>query len=223
MNLPTGCLTLDKMLGGGLPRGHLTLIYGEAGSGKTTLALQAAVKAMAKGFKTIYIDSDERLSSRRLLQIAGSLGEETLQRMLILRPNSFSEQTYIVESLERYISRGVALIVLDSITRLYRAELSETRDSFGLNRELNRQMAYLSKTAKTFDLSILTISQVRAFDKRGLEPVAGRVLRFWSSIVIRMELTGKPDVRQVTVEKNSLTGKKGVFMVKITAEGLEDV
>ncbi|MCD6443859.1 AAA family ATPase [Candidatus Bathyarchaeota archaeon] len=211
------------MLGGGLPRGHLTLIYGEAGSGKTTLALQAAVKAMAKGFKTIYIDSDERLSSRRLLQIAGSLGEETLQRMLILRPNSFSEQTYIVESLERYISRGVALIVLDSITRLYRAELSETRDSFGLNRELNRQMAYLSKTAKTFDLSILTISQVRAFDKRGLEPVAGRVLRFWSSIVIRMELTGKPDVRQVTVEKNSLTGKKGVFMVKITAEGLEDV
>lgn len=152
-----------------------------------------------------------------------TLGGDTLQRMLILRPSSFSEQTYVVESLERYISRGVVLVVLDSVTRLYRAELSETMDSFGVNRELNRQMAYLSKTAKNLDLSVLTISQVRAFDRRGLEPVAGRVLRFWSSIVVRMELTGKPDIRRITVEKNTVTGRKGAFMAKITAKGLEGV
>lgn len=152
-----------------------------------------------------------------------TLGEDALQRMLILRPSSFSEQTYVVESLEKYISRGVVLIILDSITRLYRAELSKTMDSFGLNRELNRQMAYLSKAAKNLDLSILTISQVRAFGRRGLEPVAARVLRFWPSIVVKMELTAKPDIRRITIEKNIVTGKKGIFMAKITAKGLEEI
>ncbi len=211
------------MLGGGLPRGSITLIYGEAGSGKSTLALQTAVKAALKGFKTIYIDSDERLSSNRLLQIDEQLSDDALQRIVILRPTSFSEQTYIVESLERYISRSVGLVVLDSVTRLYGVELSETKDPFGLNRELNRQMAYLSKTAKVFNVVCLSISQARSLEKRGLEPVASRVLKFWSPVVIKMELTGKPNLRRISIEKNELTGKKASTIVSITSRGIEEV
>lgn len=214
---------MDAVLGGGLPRTSITLIYGEASSGKSTLALQTAVKAALKGFKTIYIDSDERLSSNRLLQMDENLSDEALQRIAILRPTSFSEQTYIVESLERYISGGVGLIILDSVTKLYRIELSETKDSFGLNRELNRQMAYLSKTAKTFNVVCLSISQARSLEKGCLEPVASRVLKFWSPIVIKMELTGKPNLRKISIEKNELTGKKASAVVLITPGGLEEV
>ncbi|MEM3547028.1 MAG: ATPase domain-containing protein [Candidatus Bathyarchaeia archaeon] len=221
--MPTGCRTLDTTLGGGFPRSSITLIYGEAGSGKSTLALQTVVKAALKGFKTIYIDSDERLSSMRLLQMDESLTDEVLQRIAILRPTSFSEQTHIVESLDRYISRGVALLILDSITKLYRIELSQTKDSFGLNRELNRQMAYLSKMAKVFNIACLSISQARSLEKRGLEPVASRVLKFWSPVVIRMELTGKPNLRRITIEKNEITGKMATTTVLITSKGVEEV
>jgi len=221
--LTTGCRTIDVALGGGFPRGSITLVYGEAGSGKSTLALQTAVKAALKGFKVIYVDSDERLSPGRLLQIGGHITDDVLQRIIVLRPTSFNEQTYIVESLERYISRGVALIVLDSVTRLYRVELSETRDPFGLNRELNRQMAYLSKTAKAFNLVCISVSQARSLEEGGLEPVASRVLKFWSPVIIKMELTGKPNLRRISIEKNEVTGKKATANVLITSRGLEEV
>lgn len=214
---------MDRTLGGGIPRGHLTLVYGEAGSGKTTLALQTAVRAASKGFKTIYIDSDERLSPIRLLQVAEELNRERLQGVLVLKPGSFNEQTYLLERLERYMSRGVSLVVLDSATRLYRVELSRVRDPFGLNRELNRQMAYLSKLAKSFNLAVMLTSQVRALQGRSIEPVAYRVLRFWSSVILQMKLTGKPDLRHLTVEKNNLTGKKATLILRITAKGIEEV
>jgi DNA repair protein RadB len=223
LSLTTGCRTIDTALGGGLPRGNVTLIYGEAGSGKSTLALQTTVKAALKGFKVIYVDSDERLSSNRLLQMDEYIADDALQRIMVLRPTSFNEQTYIVESLDRYIGRGVALIILDSVTKLYRIELSETKDPFGLNRELNRQMAYLSKTAKIFNLVCLSVSQVRSLEEGGLEPVASRVLKFWSPVVIKMELTGKPNLRRMSIEKNEVTGKRATATVLITPRGLEEV
>lgn len=169
------------------------------------------------------MDSDEKFSPDRILQMDVDITDEVLQRIIVLRPSTFSEQTYIVESIERYLSRSVALIILDSITRLYRVELSKSRDSFGLNRELNRQMAYLSKTAKAFNVACLSISQARSLEKRGLEPVASRVLKFWSPVIIKMELTGKPNVRKISIEKNEITGKKIATTVSITPKGLEEV
>jgi RecA/RadA recombinase len=38
---PSGCLTLDRALGGGYPRGRIVEIFGPEASGKTTLALHA--------------------------------------------------------------------------------------------------------------------------------------------------------------------------------------
>jgi len=53
-----GCNALDGLLRGGIERGEVTLIYGEAATGKTTVAIQAAVLAAAKGLKVLFIDCD---------------------------------------------------------------------------------------------------------------------------------------------------------------------
>lgn len=53
--LPTGVTHLDRVLGGGLPKGALILVVGPPGSGKTTLAAQMAFAAAARNQTVLII------------------------------------------------------------------------------------------------------------------------------------------------------------------------
>lgn len=68
----TGVEGLDDILGGGLPRGHLYLVLGEAGTGKTTLGLQFVLQGQQSGEKVLYITLAE--TERELNEIAASHG-----------------------------------------------------------------------------------------------------------------------------------------------------
>jgi len=50
-----GCPGLDYVLGGGLPSGHVYLLEGEPGTGKTTLALQFMAEGLRNGEKVLYV------------------------------------------------------------------------------------------------------------------------------------------------------------------------
>ncbi len=64
-NISTNCKTIDAILGGGIPPESLSLIYGEAETGKTTLAMQCAVNCARQGYKTLYVDCDGTLLSEK--------------------------------------------------------------------------------------------------------------------------------------------------------------
>ena len=70
--LPTGCPSLDELLGGGVEAGALTLVYGEPGSGKTSLALQLSREVLASGGKSVLFIDTEGLSAERLEQVCGA-------------------------------------------------------------------------------------------------------------------------------------------------------
>jgi circadian clock protein KaiC len=57
--ISSGCAGLDNILQGGLPQGHLYLLEGDPGAGKTTLALQFVAEGVKKGEKTLYITLSE--------------------------------------------------------------------------------------------------------------------------------------------------------------------
>jgi circadian clock protein KaiC len=57
----TGISGLDSVLGGGLPQGHLFLVEGEPGSGKTTMGLQFLLAGAEKGERTMYVTLSESL------------------------------------------------------------------------------------------------------------------------------------------------------------------
>ena len=119
----TGCTSLDKLLTGGISVGNISLVYGEAETGKTTLAIQCAVNCARKGQKVVFIDADNSFSARRLSQIAYYDLEKLSPLIILLRPNNFQEQILAVDHLEDYLTEKVGLIVVDTFTSLYRCLL----------------------------------------------------------------------------------------------------
>jgi DNA repair protein RadA/Sms len=63
--LPTGLAELDRVLGGGLLAGSVTLLGGEPGCGKSTLVLQLAAHAAMSGHRALYVSGEESASQVR--------------------------------------------------------------------------------------------------------------------------------------------------------------
>ncbi|MCS7120081.1 MAG: AAA family ATPase [Nitrososphaerota archaeon] len=220
--IPTGSVLLDKVLEGGFPSGMISLVYGEAETGKSTLAMQSALSCATMGFKTLYVDSDGTFSPERLLQLGAYNYREALDLIMIVRPSSFDEQAEIIDSLDRYINERFALLVFDTITSLYRQEVANTGESFHVNRELNRQVATIEQIAKIFDLAVILVSQVRGLFGERVMPVATRVLKFWSDNVLSLNKTGRSNVIRAVVEKKNGAETDITFLLAIEENGIRD-
>jgi len=222
--ISTGCASLDGLLGGGITSGSITLIYGEAETGKTSLAIQCAVNSAKNGYKTIFIDSDGGLTPERLYQIARGFSEEASSLIVIMRPKDFLEQAEVIDNLDKCVTGRLGLVVIDTVTSLYRAALS-SGSLFALNRELNRQVATLAELSKAYKVPILLTSQVReSFTEEGVEvkPVATRVLKFWSDIIIGLSRTPRRGVVSAKIEKPILPKEERTLMLLIGEYGIKD-
>ena len=137
VRLPTGLAELDRVLGGGLVAGQVTLIGGDPGIGKSTLLLQA-LAALADGRKVLYVSGEESaeqvaLRARRLgvgAARVGLLAEIQLERVLgalqAARPD---------------------VAVVDSIQTLWSETLQSAPGSVAQVRECAAQLARHAKKA----------------------------------------------------------------------------
>lgn len=203
--VPTGCRIIDRILEGGISPEGVSLIYGEPETGKTAMTMHCAVNCARQGLKTLFIDCDGTFSAERLSQIAAEDFERVADSIVLARPKDFREQALMVDRSPDYVTERFGLFVFDTITSLYRAEIAEfPARAFGLNRELNRQLACLAQTAKLSKVAILLTSQVRtAFEEEtvSVEPVASRVLKFWADTILSLKFTENLHVIKVVLEK----------------------
>jgi DNA repair protein RadB len=224
--IPTGCGELDKFLDGGIPFENVGLFYGEAETGKTTLAMQLTVNCALQGYKTLFIDCDGTFSPRRLSQIASENFKDVAEQAILMKPNTFREQAVVIDKLPEYITKNFGLVVMDTLTSLYRAEIAEHPNrAFELNRELNRQMALLAQIAKTRKIAVIITSQVRSvFDEAyvSIEPVGTRVLKFWADLIIALRPTENPQVIRAVLEKSQKGTQPITFQLKIEERGIHD-
>lgn len=224
--ISTGCGSLDEQLKGGLPEGTLSLLYGEAETGKTTLAVQCAVNCARIGHKTIFIDCDGTFSPNRMAQIARDDFDKIAPQIILMQPADFDQQAVVVERLDEYISRRVGLIVVDTVTGLYRERLGDVMQlNFTLNRELNRQMACLAQITKTRKVASLVIGQVRSLvsgEEGTVQPVAMRVLKFWADTTITLQPTAQTKVIKAAVETRAEKRPTKLVLLKIEERGLSD-
>ncbi len=222
----TGCGCIDSNVEGGISPESITLIYGEPETGKTTLAMQCAVNCALQGYKTLFMDCDNMFSAKRLSQVAMGQFEEIAELVILVRPNDFREQNAVVDRLAEYTAKNFGLVVIDTVTSLYRVNVAESsKKTFGLNRELNRQMAILAQTAKTQKIPIVVTSQVRSvFNETNVSvaPVATRVLKFWADTIIAMKPTENPQVIKAVLEKTPKRTQDATCYLRIEETGLRD-
>ncbi len=225
--IPTDCRVIDEILEGGIPFESVSLVYGEAETGKTTLATQCAINCARQGYKVLFVDCDSTFSIRRLSQIASENFKKIAELVILMKPDNFREQTIVVDQLTEFVTKNFGLIVVDTITSLYRAKVSESPEkTFELNRELNRQMALLAQIAKTQKIAVLITSQVRsAFNETpvSIEPVATRVLKFWADTIIVMKPTANSQIIKAILEKSPKGVRPLTCHLKIKETGLHEV
>ena len=207
--------------------GEIVVVYGEAGTGKTTLAIQTAIEAARRGSKVLYIDTDRSFTHQRFLQLAGEDSDTVSEQILLFFPDTFSAQTSLVESIENYLTASTRLLVVDTITSLYRVSLGSAERTFGLNRELNRQLAYLSEAALRRRLVVLLTSQVHArmdFPFGRIEPVARRTLAHWPRTIIRLRNTREQSKKEIIIERRRGRQTKSLkYLARLSGRGLDSV
>jgi recombination protein RecA len=186
--IPTGALALDVALGaGGLPKGRIVEIYGNEGSGKTTLTLHVIAEAIKRGGVAAFVDAEHALNP----ELAERIGVD-LENLLISQPDNGEEALEITDTLVR--SGAFDVIVVDSVAALVpRAELEgDMGDShMGLQARLMSQaLRKLTGSISKSNTCVIFVNQIRM--KIGVmfgnpeTTSGGNALKFYSSV--RMEI-----------------------------------
>src|SRR3989344_191107 len=117
--ISTGSYDLNKWLYGGYETDIITVIAGNAGSGKTNFCMLVSVSQAKKGNKVIFVDSEGGFSIERVRQLAKEEFEKVLENIIILKPTSFKEQEEDFEKLLKTLKKEsgrIGLIIVDGMT-----------------------------------------------------------------------------------------------------------
>lgn len=156
--IPTGSLSLDLALGGGIPQGRIIEIYGPESSGKTTLALHAVAEVQKRGGLAAFIDAEHAVDPEYAAKIGVKLDD-----LLISQPDTGEQALEICETLVR--SSAVDIVVVDSVAALVpRAEIEgDMGDShMGLQARLMSQaLRKLTGVIAKSKTTVIFINQLR--------------------------------------------------------------
>jgi len=208
-HISTGSVALDYLIGGkenaqgvrpcpGIPKGRITNLYGLAGAGKTTIALQTAAQVCGEGGTCVYIDWEHEVDHRYASILGVPVSDP--KKFLLIQPDT-------LEAGLRYIftmaDAGVDLIVIDSVGAAVPKAFFENNDGGGMAVGLTARMwsQYLpkikSKIADT-ETAVIGISQLReaigggpSFSGPKKIPQGGKAWSFYSTLQIMLRVVGK--------------------------------
>ncbi len=220
MRIPLECKPIDDLLGGGFEPGCITLLFGEAGSGKTNVCLQLARNVVRSGKKVIYIDT-EGVSMDRLQQICGEDFEIVAKNILISEPYSLDEQEKLIDKAIKIAetSEEVGLIVVDSVTMHYRLTLREEvrEDRYAIA----RQIAKLMRVSRKVGIPIVVTSQVYTDIETGdYLPLGGHTLLHSAKTIVRLDKVGA-SARAAILMKHRSREEGRLAKFRLTEAGVE--
>jgi DNA repair protein RadA/Sms len=145
----TGIAELDRVLGGGIVAGSVTLIGGDPGIGKSTLALQIGCALSKKKSKILYVSGEESVKQTSLR--AQRLTDISNQSLYIVNQVDLN----VIMDYIRKMKPDV--VIIDSIQVVYQPEISSSPGSVSQVRECS---ALLTHMAKSEGVSMFIIGHV---------------------------------------------------------------
>ncbi len=205
--IPTGSISLDIALGGGVPRGRVVEIFGPESSGKTTLTLHIIAEAQKKGGQVAFIDAEHALDP----EYARKIGVD-VDNLLISQPDSGEQALEITETLVR--SNAIDVVVVDSVAALTpKAEIEgDMGDAhMGLQARLMSQaLRKLTSAISKSKTCVIFINQIRM--KLGVmfgnpeTTTGGQALKFYSSV--RMDIRSIGKIEDGSGEEKKIMGNR---------------
>lgn len=196
----TGMKELDRVLGGGIVRGSLTLVGGDPGIGKSTILLQVCRNLTVSGVKVLYVSGEESLQQIKIR--ADRLGGFERDMLLL-------SETNLNDTLEAVGKINPEVLIIDSIQTMYLDEVGSSAGSVSQVREVTGQ---LMRIAKQMNIAIFIVGHVT---KEGT--VAGpRTLEHMVDTVLYFEGEKNAIYRILRGVKNRFgsTNEIGVFEMK---------
>jgi DNA repair protein RadA/Sms len=204
--LPSGQGELDRVLGGGLVPGSVTLLGGDPGIGKSTLLLQVAAQ-VAAGRGVMYASGEESVSQVGLRARRLGIAATTLEVLA---------ETDLQSILDQTAARKAALLVVDSIQTVQSAIVAASAGAVSQLRECTAELVRFAKTTAT---AVILIGHVT---KEGA--IAGpRVLEHLVDTVLYFESEAGSRFRIVRATKNRFGAVNELGFFAMTEAGLKEV
>jgi recombination protein RecA len=228
--IPTGSWVIDRLIGngngknqsGGLPRGHIVEVFGDASCGKTSLGISACIEAQRLGLIPMWLDYERTFQKI----MAKNMGLDiSPNKFFFHEPDHFEHGMKLIDGALEYYP---ALIVIDSVSAMIpQTYLDRDADDPARIGELARLMSLflgsLNKFISAYGICVLFINQLRSvikankYDQGPVEETSGgRAIKFYSSVRIKMK-KGKVDfVKEKSIITGKLEDKPNNVNVKIT-------
>lgn len=203
----TGMGELDRVLGGGLVEGSLTLIGGDPGIGKSTLLLQICSHLGNLGKKILYVSGEESPHQIKLRADRLNISSDNIKLL---------SETNIAVIDTAIINENPDFVIIDSIQTMYSEEAASAPGSVTQVRETTAKLMHISKGK---GISVMIVGHVT---KDG--NIAGpRVLEHMVDTVLYFEGDKTASYRILRAVKNRFGGTNEIGVFEMGNEGLKEI
>ena len=219
VRVSTGVSELDRMMGGGIPKGSSLLVAGSSGSGKTILSMQFIAEGAKHGEPGLLAvfekrPSDYLQSSPLGREVARQIRDGTVH-ILYLRPLDLTLDETLQEVRAMVLAHGVKRIVIDSLSGLELALAPGYREDF--RETLHRMSAMLTAMGVTL---LLTVEMVDSYIDLRFSPHGTAFLTDGIILMRYIELKGQLKRMLSVVKLRGSQHSKDIRLYDITTDGL---
>ena len=208
----TGSQSIDRLLGGGFRAGTLTEVFGRSNSGKSQLAMQAALFSARMGKRSLYVDTEGSFRPERVEGIARARGWEDrglLEMIVYVRTDSLSEQMEMVRRMsERAATSTCTLVIIDTLTRNFSVELPGKSNLSSRQGALNVYLSEMARDAYLGGRAYLLTNRV-TFGAQHDVGIGGRTVEQLVRASVRLDRIGASLRATLVPEGGSATARVG--------------
>jgi DNA repair protein RadA/Sms len=206
--IDTGIGELNRVLGGGLVKGSLTLISGEPGIGKSTIIIQAAAKIAQNHGRVLYVTGEE--SAEQIKMRADRVCKGKLDDLFLLAETNMENIIQVQEELHP------EFLIIDSIQTMYSDEMESAPGSVSQVRSCGNE---LMKIGKGKNIPVFIVAHVT---KSG-ELAGPKIVEHLVDCVLNFTGERDQELRILRAYKNRFGTTSEIGAFEMTEEGLTEI